>query len=104
MILECKAWKPCAQAPDILGRSRCVANGQVLMEHTQYNRRIKLRIRSYQEPKATSADWIFDRIPIESPDICLPAPMVTGTKARMDSPLVKEVIEFERWMKTIMFI
>lgn len=74
------------------------------MDHTQYNRQIKLRTRSYQEPKATSADWIFHRIPIERPDRFLPAPMVTGTKVRMDSPLVKEVIEFERWMKTTMLI
>lgn len=103
VILECKAWKPCAKAPNTLGRSRCVANGQVLMDHTQYNRQIKLRAR-YQKPKATSADWIFHRIPIERPDIFLPAPMVTGTKVRMELPLVKEVIEFERWMKTTMFI
>lgn len=112
MVLdECKAWKACANSPDTLGLSRCVANDQVLMDHTKYNRQIKLsraRARSsYQEePKATSADWLFHRIPIERPDRFLPAPMmVTGKKkVRMDSPLVKEVIEFDRWIKTTMFI
>lgn len=104
MILECKAWKPCAKAPDTLGRRRCVANGQVIMDHTQYNRQVKLRARCYQEPKATSADWIFHRIPIERPDKFLSAPRVTGTKVRMDSPVVKEVIKFERWMRPTMFI
>lgn len=78
------------------------------MDQTKYNRQIKLRAArsSYQEePKATSADWIFHRIPIEIPDRFLPAPIVgIGTKVWMDSPLVKEVIEFERWMKTARFI
>lgn len=102
--LECKAWKPCAKPPDTLGRRRCVANGQVLMDHAQYNRQIKRRARDHRELKVTSADWIFHRIPIERPDRFLPAPTVTGTKVRIDSPLVKQVIEFERWMRTTMYI
>lgn len=104
MHLECKAWKPCAKPPDTLGRRRCVANGQVLIDHAQYNRQIKRRARDHRELKVTSADWIFHRIPIERPDRFLSAPTVTGTKVRMDSPLVKQVIEFERWMRTTIYI
>ena len=52
----------------------------------------------------TLADWTFHRIPIERPDRFLPAPTATGTKVQMDTPLVKEVIELERWMRTTMFI
>lgn len=101
MFLECRAWKPCALPPDTLGRRQNGAHGQVIIDHAQYNRVIK---RRNQGSKVTSADWTFHRIPIERPDRFLPAPTATGTKAQMDTPLVKEVIELERWMRATMFI
>ena len=78
--------KPCAKLPDTLSRRRNAAHGQVLMNHAQHNRGIKC---------LPSADWIFHRIPIPRPDRFLPAPMAKGTKVKMESPLVKEMIEFE---------
>lgn len=101
MTLECKAWKPCAMPPDTLGRRRNAAHAEVIIDHARYNREIK---HSNHRSKATSADWVFHRIPIERPDRFLPAPKATGRKVKMETPLIKEVIEFERWMRTTMFV
>lgn len=101
MFPECKAWKPCANPPDTLGRTHNAAHEQVRKDHAQYNRGIK---RSNPGSKVTSADWIFDRIPIERSDMFLPVPTATGTKVKMGTPLVKEVREFGEWMRSTMFV
>lgn len=72
------------------------------MDHAQYNP--ERRARNNQESKYTLAGWIFRRIPIKRLDRFLPVPTALGTRARMESPLVKQVIEFERWMRTTTYI